>query len=100
MTDNFSYIKKYFSFLGRKKSIELIFESNLTDRERKAVILRFIRGLSIKECAEAFNIEPNSFSKFLTKVTKKLYNWLIIGSEVKDISLPLISPQAIHKISI
>ncbi|MCQ2086552.1 MAG: hypothetical protein MJZ37_00550 [Bacilli bacterium] len=76
MTNEFIFCKNLFSTLGRKESYDLIDSSNLSAREREVLYTRFVKGLSLKECADLLVIEENSVSKALHRSIKKLYKWI------------------------
>lgn len=69
-------ITKIFSILGRREALNLLANSNLSDREQKLLALRFVRGMTLDECSDYFNMYSNSIAKWQTKVCKKLYGWL------------------------
>ena len=69
-------ITKIFSILGRREALNLLTNSNLSDREQKLMALRFVRGMTLDECSDYFNMYRNSIAKWQTKVCKKLYIWL------------------------
>ena len=71
-----SFCKKVFSSAGRTKSIVILDNSNLTDREKELMICRFLKGLSLKECSELFLLEEDSVNKAQKKTCIKLYNFL------------------------
>lgn len=69
-------ITKIFSILGRREALNLLANSNLSDREQKLLALRMVRGMTLDECSDYFNMYRNSIAKWQTKVCKKLYTWL------------------------
>lgn len=78
------YCQDVINILGRKQSMEMLCKSSLSDRERKIVYNRIVKGLTIKECSELLLIEENSVCKALNKACVKLYIWLI-NRETADI---------------
>lgn len=76
-SDELKYCQEIITILGRKQSLEMLSKSCLTDRERKLVFNKLVKGLSLKECSEIMLIEENSVSKALQKACAKLYIWLI-----------------------
>ena len=76
-SNELDYCQKVITVLGRTRSTEMLHKSCLTDRERKIVFNRIVKGLSIKECSEILLIEENSVSKALQKACNRLYIWLI-----------------------
>lgn len=76
-TKELQYCQKVIILLGRQQSTEMLLKSCLTDRERKLVFNKLVKGLSLKECSELLQIEENSVSKAFQKACCKLYIWLI-----------------------
>lgn len=70
------FIKNLMLILGRKEKEKLLENSNLDDREKLSMELRFIHGFSFCETAEKMNIPFDTFSKFQKRVFIKLYIWL------------------------
>lgn len=81
----FHYCKHLFFTLGKQASKELIRRSCLTKREEQLLIMRFINGLTLKECSNYFILEENSVSKALQKSAVKLYKWLQMREEASQI---------------
>lgn len=76
-TKELKYCKEVFNFLGREDFIRLLEKSNLTDRNKELIEMRFVHGKSIKECSDHLNIEENSVSKSQRKICRQLYKWLV-----------------------
>ena len=75
-TKETDYVKRLFRFLGRLNKIEILQKSNLSDYEIELLTKRFVNQLSLKDCADYFNIEANTVSKQQLKAVKKLYSYL------------------------
>lgn len=80
MTRELSYCKSVVEKLGKKKSISMLEESCLTDRECKLLELRIVHGVSLKECSSILLIEEDSVNKAQLKASKKLYKWLLLSN--------------------
>lgn len=65
--------------------MSLINDSNLNDRERNIIMMRYFEGLSIKECSERCGIEENSFKKCHKKVLHKLYAYMSVNGRLKEL---------------
>lgn len=78
-------IMELFSILGRRESLTLLANSNLAERDQKLLALRFIKGLTLSECATYFYMRPNSIGKWQTKCCKSLYQWLMNRSRAEQI---------------
>lgn len=76
MTYQMNYIKNLFNFMARNEKLELLENSNLTDREVELLTKRFVKGESLKECALCFNLEEDTINKNQLKAVKKLYSFL------------------------
>lgn len=63
--------------LSRAEKQNLLYNSNLNDREVELLSLRFINGKSLKECSEVYGLEINTVSKNQQKAMCKLYQYLI-----------------------
>lgn len=63
--------------LSRAEKQNLLYNSNLNDREVELLSLRFINGKSLKECSEVYRLEINTVSKNQQKAMYKLYQYLI-----------------------
>lgn len=75
-TEEMLFCKNLFNTLGRKESMELLNNSNLTDRERDIILMRLIYGKSLKECSDVLIIEQDSVNKAQKKAVIKLYQWI------------------------
>ena len=75
-TSELEEITHIFSLLGRREALNMLANSNLSDRDQKLLALRFVKGLSLDECAEYFCMCRNSVGKWQTKVARKLYQWI------------------------
>lgn len=71
-----SYCKNLLFVLGTEEKRSLVEKSNLNEREKKLVSLRFIDGKQIKDCCEDLNLEVDTFNKAQAKALSKLYFWL------------------------
>ena len=76
-TKETDYFKVHFISLGKDKKIMILDNSPLTERESELIYNRFIKGLSLKECAELYGVEINSLSKHQHSIIKKLYPYLL-----------------------
>lgn len=72
-TEQITYI---FSILGRREALSLLANSNLSDRDQKLLALRMVKGMTLDECADYFNMYSNSIGKWQTKCCKRLYEWI------------------------
>lgn len=72
-TKTVKYILQNLSTLERE---QLIDNSNLTDKEKQVLTLRFSKGKQVKECTELLNMEFEAFNKLQKKSVFKLYHWL------------------------
>lgn len=71
-------IRELFYILGRDDKLKLLKYSNLTNRERQIMTMRFIVGLSTKETAEKLNMDIDTFNQAQKKIYVKLYSWIEI----------------------
>lgn len=76
-SEELQYCQNVIILLGRQQSAEMLLKSCLTDRERKLIFNKLVKGLSLKECSELLQIEENSVSKALQKACCKLHIWLV-----------------------
>lgn len=70
------YCTELLQNIGNSERMKLLKRSNLTIRERSYISARYVVGLSVKECAEKFYIEPYSFLHIQKRICEKLYRWL------------------------
>lgn len=78
-------IVELFSILGRREALTMLANSNLSERDQKLLALRFVKGMSLCECSDYFNMAPNSVGKWQTKCCKRLYTWLSNRSRAEQI---------------
>lgn len=76
MTYQMEYVKNLFSKLGRSEKVNLLTESNLSDREAELLLKRLVKGETIKDCSIYFNLEEDTINKNQLKAIKKLYSFL------------------------
>ena len=62
--------------LGSVDKLNIITESNLTDREKQIMIDRFIKGHLAKEVADELNLSIDGFDRIQKKIFVKFYFWL------------------------
>jgi len=79
-------IKDLFYALGRNEKKELLYNSNLNDKEIRIMEMRHIEGLSIKEISEVLNIDIDTYNQSQKRINKKLYSWLTDKINYKYIS--------------
>lgn len=70
------FCKNFFYTSGRKSVVELIDNSNLTNRERELVNLRYIEGLRVKEICNRLNMDEFVYKKEHRRILGKLYVWM------------------------
>lgn len=70
------FCKRLLMSTGRAEGLNILNYSNLTDREREIINCRFLKGLSLKECAEIFLMEEDSVNKLQKRICVKLFNFL------------------------
>lgn len=71
-----SYCKNLLFVLGSDEKRSLIEKSNLNEREKKLVSLRFVDGKPIKDCCDELGIEIDALNKAQAKALLKLYFWI------------------------
>jgi DNA-directed RNA polymerase specialized sigma subunit len=70
------FCKKLFYTNGRNKIIELLDNSNLTEKEKLLLHSRYVEGLKIKEMCEKFHIEEEAYKKSQRRTLIKFYNFI------------------------
>lgn len=80
-------VKYILANLGTLEREQLINNSNLTEKEKQVLTLRFSKGKQVKECTEIFNMELEAFNKLQKKSVYKLYHWLERKAITSGVSL-------------
>lgn len=75
-SNDLQFCKKVISDNGREKSLSIIKRSNLNDREIEILVLRLIKGQSLKDCADYFLVTEDSINKAQKRACVKLASWL------------------------
>lgn len=78
-------IIEIFSILGRREALTMLANSNLVERDQKLLALRFVKGMSLCECSDYFNMAVNSVAKWQTKCCRRLYEWLSNRTKAEQI---------------
>lgn len=91
------FIKTLFNSLGRVEKQKVLDRSNLTDKERCLLAKRFIEGLSVKESADYFCMEPDAYNKAYHRIVLKLYSWFERKAKVQGVSLEAINGELINE---
>lgn len=80
-TKELETVQILFLALNKNQKLDLLTNSNLTDRESELLIFRLVKGKTLKDCSEYFGIEEDSVNKAQLKAIKKFYNFLKIKSD-------------------
>ena len=73
------YCKNMFFIKSRREVEGIIESSNLTNRERELVKLRYIEGLRVKEICEVLKLEECTYKKLHRKILSKLYIYITLN---------------------
>lgn len=79
-TQEVEYCKNLFYVKGRSDIEEIIENSNLNNRERELVKLRYIEGFRVKEICEALKVEESTYKKLHKKILSKLYIYITLNN--------------------
>lgn len=75
------YQQFLFNILSRSEKEKLIKDSCLDNRERDAMLLRYVVGKTVKESAALLEIGYEAFKKLQARCFKKLYLWIELRPE-------------------
>lgn len=95
-TETITYI---FSILGRREALSLLVNSNLSDRDQKLIALRMVKGMTLDECADYFNMYRNSVAKWQSKVCKRLYQWICSRQKAAELINSMNMPDITYHLS-
>ncbi|MBR6552808.1 MAG: hypothetical protein IKT89_08225 [Clostridia bacterium] len=76
ITKEVDYCKHLFLTTGRKQVLELIENSNLTNKERDIIYSRYLEGLGVKEMCEKYALEESTYKQAQKRILVKLYNYI------------------------
>lgn len=81
-TQELESIQNLFYLKCRAEKQDILFNSNLNDRETELLSFRLVQGKTLKECADHFGIEEDSVNKAQLKAVRKLYIFLCNGQKM------------------
>lgn len=84
-TEAVKYCKNLMFLLGTEEKVKLIESSNLNEREKQIIVLRFVKGKTVKDCCEEMCLEVDTFNKAQAKAMSKLYFWVSNREKIKEI---------------
>ncbi|MCQ2595555.1 MAG: hypothetical protein MJ196_09860 [Treponemataceae bacterium] len=77
-TRNVEMTTAYLKGANRIERIRLLTTSNLTTREARMLVLRYVDGKTLKESAAAMGMEYEAFCKAQRRALDRLYMYLFI----------------------